>query len=266
MKKLYTKIKPYLTVKNIVGVGLIIGLIIALSMVDSCRNNQFKSQQGIIDSLTLANQRYVEVVNKQGEKITKQEVLITTNQKTIKDLTLETFNLKKQDEKRIKQINALLKIKTEIRIDSVDVPYVDVIERKKFSDSLEKACAEVIAYFDSNYLKVPQPVMIDSSQNKDFQFAATIHKRNLVIDSIVLPNQQDIAVVETKGGFFRRNIDGRVKFFTPRKLEIMVKNTNKYINTKGMSSLVYQPKVGGRWLERIVSFAVGVAATIFILK
>ncbi len=266
VNKILKYIKSKLTTKNIIVAAIIIGLIITLLQVDSCYNNKFKSQQGKYDSIALANQKYVQVINKQGEIITKQEVIIVTKQKDIKSLTLETFDLKKKDEKRIKQIDALLKIKTSTRVDSIEVAYVDLEERKRFSDSLEKTCEEVIAYYDSNYLKVPRVVKVDSVENKDFQFAGTIKKDKFVIDSVVFPNVQDIAIVETKGGLFRRDINGKVKFYTPRKLEIMVKNTNKFVNTKGMTSLVYQPKVGGRWLERLITFGAGVAATVLILK
>lgn len=258
-------IKKYLTIKNIIGGGLIIGLIITLTMVDSCRRNQLVINRATIDSMTLANQELVKTVNKQGDTIIKQKIIITDDQESLKKLTLAVFDLKRNEEKRIKQIDALIRIKSSSRIDSVEIAYVDTVERKRFTDSIERACAEVIAYYDSLYIKVPKTVSIDSVQNKDFQFTGTIEKNKFVIESAEFPNEQDIAVIET-GGWFKRDINGKFKIHQKRQLEIMVKNSNKYVKTKGMNSIIYKPKPKARWLERLGIFAIGVAATVLIIK
>jgi len=258
-------IKKYFTIKNIIGVGIIIGLIITLFSVDSCRRNQLSANRATIDSMTLANQELVKTVNKQGDTIVKQQVIITDDQEALKKLALDVFDLKKSEEKRIKQIDALIRIKSSTRIDSVEVAYVDKEERKRFSDSVEKACADVIAYYDTNYIKVPKQVSIDSNQNKDFQFGGTVKKDKFVIDSVIFPNKQDIIVVET-GGWFKRDINKKFHIFQKRKMEIFVKNSNKYVHVNGMNSIIYKPKPKARWLERLGLFGVGVAATALILK
>jgi hypothetical protein len=260
------RIKEYLTTKNLIIAGIILGLVIALFQVDSCRNDKFKSQQNTIDSLTLANQKLIQDTNKLGQIVSKQTTIITQDQEALKALTANLFNLMKIDEKRIKQIDALIQIKSRIRVDSVHVPFKDEIAQKQFSDSVNKACREVIDYYSSLSIMVPQNVQITEEQNKDFQFDGTITKQGLMINSLNLPDSQRIAIIETKGGFFKRDINRKVKFYTPKKLEIQVLHTNKYIKIEGMSSVIYQPKKGGRWLERALIFGVGAAATILITK
>lgn len=258
-------IRKYLTLKNIIGGGIIIGLVIALFSIDSCRRNQLSANRATIDSMTLANQELVKTVNKKGDTIAKQQVIITDDQESLKKMALDIFDLKKSEEKRIKQIDALIRIKSSTRIDSVEVAYVDKEERKRFSDSLEKACADVIAYYDTNYIKVPKQVSIDSNQNKDFQFGGTVKKDKFVIDSIVFPNKQDIIVVET-GGWFKRDINKKFHIFQKRKMEIFVQNSNKYVHVNGMNSFVYKPKPKARWLERLLIGGGAAAAAILISK
>lgn len=258
--------RKYLSTKNITVVIIIVGLLITLFQVDSCRRRQFASQQSIIDSITLSNQQLVQTVNKKNEVISKQEVIMVTDQDALKKLTLDIFDLKKSEEKRIKQIDALIRIKSSTSITQVKIPYIDTLERKHFSDSLERACSEVIAYYDTNYIKTPKKVTIDSLQNKDFQFYGTVNQKDFTIDSLSFPNLQNISVLETKGGFFKRDIKGKIRFYTPRKMEIMVSNSNKYVYVQGMNSLVYKPHIGGRWIERILGFGAGAAVGILLVK
>lgn len=264
------KFTQFFTTRNIITGGIILGLIIALFQIDSCRNRDFKSQEKkFSDSLAFIKQEFTETVNKKQEVITKQEAIITSDQKSLKDLTLAVFDLKAKDEKRIKQINALIRIKSKTGIDSIEIAYVDTVERKRFSDSVEKVCADVINYFEATTIQVPKPISytsIDTNHKVDFKFDGTIGKDKFTIDSLSFPNEQNISVIETKGGFFKRDIKGKRRFFTPRKMEIMVSNSNKYVHVEGMNSMIYKSKVGGRWVERLGIFGVAVVATALILK
>lgn len=263
------------TVKHIIFGGIIIGLIILLLQVDSCRNRDFKAQQNKIDSLTLANQKLVQDTNRLGQIIDKQMVITTADQENLKTLTASLFNLMSADEKRIKQIDALIQIASKTGVRERVIPYVDLDRQKKFSDSIEKNCADVIAFYRKNAVEltdttksgeIAKHVKIDSTQDKYFQFDADVLKNRFKINSLSFPDSQRIAVIETKGGLFKRGVDGKVKLWRRKSLEIQVVHTNPYIKVSGMSSVVYKPKVGGRWLERAVIFGAGAAATWFLLK
>lgn len=252
-----------LTVKNVVTALIIIGLVIALFQVDSCRNKQFSSQKAELDSLTLVNQQLVQTTNQQGQIISKQTVVITDNQSSLASLTSQVFDLKEREQKRIKQVNALLSITSHTKIDSIKVPYVDTVKLKKFSDSLERICRVVIDYYENSTTPVPRHALIDSPY---FKFDGTITRSGLTVNSINLPDTQRIAVVETKGGFFRRDINGKVRFHIPSKTEIQVLHTNPNIKIDGISSIIYKPPIKSRWLERGILFASGIAFKVFVLK
>lgn len=263
------------TVKHMIFGGIIIGLIILLMQVDSCRNRDFQAQQNKIDSLTLANQKLVQDTNRLGQMVQKQLVITTSDQEAIKTLTLSLFNLMRADEKRIKQVDALIQIASKTGVREVEIPYVDLDKQKKFSDSVEKACADVIAFYRKNAVEltdttksgeISKHVVIDSTQDKFFQFDADVLKNRFKINSINFPDSQRIAVVETKGGLFKRDINGKVKIFKRKSLEIRVLHTNPYIKVTGMSSVIYKPKVGGRWLERLIMAGIGAAGAIYLNK
>lgn len=268
-------LKKIFTTKNIIFGLIVAGLIIALMQLDSCRNRDFKKQQATIDSLTLANQEMVKITNRQGDTIAKQNVIITQDQQALKNLTVELFDLKKRDERLLKQVEALLQIKSAVVVKNVDVPYKDTTGFKRFSDSVEKACSEVIAYYRLNSVELQDTtvdgqkakhVSIDSSENKHFQLNADILKNKLRINSINLPDSQRIAIIVNKGGLFRKDITGKLKVFKRRELQVMVTHTNPYIQIQGMSSVVYKPNVKGRWLERLIMVGLGVAGTIYLTK
>lgn len=252
--------RKYLTTKNILGTTVIIGLIIALFTIDSCRNKEFENQKkAITDSLT---QEITYAKNKLGEVIAKQEVIITGSKETLKSMTSEIFNLKASEQRRIKQVDALVKTKSKFRLDSFEIAYVDTLERKRFADSVEKSCKDVIGYYESNYIKTPKDIKIDSV---DFSLNFTIKQNSFSVNSIDIPDEQTIAIVET-GGFLKRDINGKLKFFQKRKMEVQVKHSNKHMSITGMNSYIYKPPKKGRWLERIFTFGAGVAATILIIK
>ena len=267
-------LKKYLTTSHLIMVGIIVGLVVLLSQVDSCRGRDFMSQQAKIDSLTLANQQMVQVKNSLDQIVTKQAVIITQDQESLKDLTDSIFALNKKDQKRIKQIDALIQINSQTHVSTVNVPYVDTIARKKFSDSVEKACADVIAYYrnstveltDTSNGELSKHVVIDSNQNKHFQFDGSVLKDKFRINSVNFPDKQSISIVETKGGLLKRGIDGKVKLFRKKTMEIQVLHTNPYIKVTGVSSIVYKPPVKGRWVERAILFGAGIAFKVFILK
>ena len=256
-------IKKYLTLKNLITSLIIIGLVIALFQVDSYRNKEFSSQKAKLDSLTLVNQQLVQTTNQQGQVISKQAVIITDNQSTLASLTSQVFDLKDKEQKRIKQVNALISIASHTKVDSIRVPYVDTLKLKKFSDSLERICRAVIDYYENSTTPVPRHALIDSPY---FKFDGTITRSGLTVNSINLPDTQRIAVVETKGGFFKRDINGKIKFHLPSKTEIQVLHTNPNIKVDGISSIVYKPPTKPRWLERGLLFASGIAFKIFALK
>jgi len=247
--------KKYLTTKNIILALIAIGIVIFLLKLDSCRNNKFSRQQATIDSLTLANQQLVRDTNRLGQLLVKQPVIVVTDQKALKALALENLNLKDRDAKRIKQVNVLVTENTNLRIKDRLILF-DTINSTTYIDTTKPCPANAIL----------TPQNLTDTTDKDFKFYATLEKRGLKIDSLSFPDKQTIALVETKGGLFKRNIEGKIKFWTPKTMEVFVTHTNKYLEVEGMNSLVFKPKVKGRWLERALIVAGTVLITTQLLK
>lgn len=248
------KVINFFTFKRVLIIVSIVTAIIALSMLDTCRNNKFAGQQAIIDSLTLANQKLVQDTNRLGQLLLKQPVLIVEDQKALKALALENLNLKARDAKRIEQVNALIIENIELRLANRFLPF----------DSANTVYIDTTKPCPPNAILTPKK--ITDTATADFKFYATLEKDGLRIDSLSFPDKQTIALVETKGGFFKRNIEGRVKFYTPKTMEVFVTHTNKHLQVTGMTSSVYSPKVGGRWLERAAIIAATAILTIKVLK
>ena len=248
-------LKKYLTTSHLIMVGIIVGLVVLLSQVDSCRGRDFMSQQAKIDSLTLANQQMVQVKNSLDQIVTKQAVIITQDQESLKDLTDSIFALNKKDQKRIKQIDALIQINSQTHVSTVNVPYVIAYYRNS-----------TVELTDTSNGELSKHVVIDSNQNKHFQFDGSVLKDKFRINSVNFPDKQSISIVETKGGLLKRGIDGKVKLFRKKTMEIQVLHTNPYIKVTGVSSIVYKPPVKGRWVERVILFGAGIAFKVFILK
>ena len=251
--KVLTKIKEFFTINRIIGIGIIVVLLIGLSRLDSCQNNRYGNLKAENDSLISLTQRLVQDTNKLGQVITKQAVTITEDKEAINKLTADIFNLKKKDQRRIQQVNSLIKETTNTKVDTTLVPLSDTSKPKFNADS----CKEAIAYIEDSTVKVPQRLIIDSTKDKYFQFDATLTKNGLTINSVNFPDSQYIATVET-GGWFKRDINGKLKLYQKRQLEIQVLHTNKYITVTGISSLIYKPKVKGRWVERLAFVGAGI--------
>jgi hypothetical protein len=109
-------------------------------------------------------------------------------------------------------------------------------------------------------------ISIDTTQDKFFQFDGDVLKNRFKINSINFPDSQRIAIIETKGGMFKRDINGKLKIFKRKTLEIQVLHTNPYIKVNGMSSIVYKPQVKSRWFERGVLIGAGFLLRPLLIK
>ena len=242
--------KTFFTADRIIGILIIVGLVIALFMVGNCRSNEFLSQKARLDSTSLALQNMVIEKNKLGDEVVRQNVIITDNQEDIKRMVIDNMELKKSLAKSIKQVKAYAKIRTNTSIADVDVPYE---EEDYYIPPI--SC-------DTNVIRVPKVALLDST---NLYFKGTITKEKLKIDSLSIPNTQNIAFVKT-GGWFKKDINGKRRIYKKPKLEVIVTNSSEYINTTGLSSAFYEPPPKPRWLERVLIAAAAVAATILISK
>lgn len=242
--------------------GLFIVLLWALSLKTCNDNKDYENQQNKIDSLTLVNQKFDSILNKKNQEVYIQTAIITKNKEDINKLSDSVFDLKKKNAHNIQTI-AYLSQYTKTSVKNIKIPYKDTSGFKQFSDSVNKKCSEVIEYYTNNSIKVPTKVE-DSTSN--FQFKATINKDSFTIDNISFIDSTYIRFVEHKGGLFKRNSLGKVKFWTKRSIEAQIVHTNPYIQVNNMNSVFFVPKVKQRWGERILIAAASAFLTFKIIK
>lgn len=214
---------------------IIIGVLIGVLAFSSFKCGQYKEK---FSSELLKNQQLDSVNNALGQKIYTQEVIITSDREGFKRYTDSMFNLTKRQEKRIKDVISYYQsiLKAEIR--EVEVPYVDTLAMKKWADSVEQRCSDVIVYYEANMMPVPRDA-IDST--KDYKIDVTVTRDNLLVNSIQLIDTQHIRFVTLKGGILKKDTYGKRHLFLKKKIEAQVLHTNPLITVLGQQSAQYEP-------------------------
>lgn len=228
-----------LTPQNIIIAILAIFLI----LTQTC-SPHYKNEKDTIDSLTLANQKLVDVKNQQGDVIHTQTTIVTSSQEAMKKLTDSIFSLTKKQEKQIKDIVAFYRERTSTIIKNIPIPYIDTLSMKKFSDSVTQQCSEVIRYMNDSTITVPR---IAKDSNTNYSASITVSRKNVTIDSLSIPDLLSLRVVEKKGGLFKK-----------RSFEIQFKHSNPLVTTIGVNSVVYKPRPKLGLIPKIALIGLGV--------
>lgn len=213
-------------------------LSIGLVTMSDCRGVLAK-KDATIDSLRLENQALTSIVNLRGDTIRTQEAIRTSNQESMRILTDSIFKLKDKHNRRIKEVISYYSERTAVTKKDVFIPYEDTVNKRKFEDSLARVCSEVIKYYEDSSIIVPRKVNVDSG---DFKFSGTVLKDGFNIDSFKVIDTQHIRFNVTKGGLLKRDVNGKLKLFTKKKIEVQVLHTNDDLSVTGMKSAVYVPE------------------------
>lgn len=231
---------------------LALAIIAILLLLNTFRLKRQVDDQGeIITTQQLENQNIKTTINEQGQTISKQKVIITSSQEALNKLTDTIFDLKKKDAKNTQTL-AYFKTRFKIRVDSVEVPYIDIAERQQFADSLEEVCHEVIDAIEATSIQVPAIARIS---NDTLTMQATIGKESLSIDEIIIPDELNVRFVEHKG-----------KLFKKKTVEVQFFHTNPLFKTEQAQSVMYQPKKKSFLQRVLLPVAGGLVAGILIAK
>lgn len=207
---------------------LILALFLALFSIDRAHTKRYDALMEQITTERLENQKLIKIVNDRGDTINTQKVIITQSQEALKSLTDSIFSLTRRQEKEVKRIIAYFTERSTTRIDSVDVPYVDTIAMKRFSDSLTKNCQEVITYMRDSTITVPRTGK-DSTSTYSISLTAT--KEKFKVNSLSIPDSSYYRIDEMKGGLFKRN-SYQIKSF----------HTSPHVEVTGQNSVIFKPK------------------------
>ena len=197
-----------------------------------------------------------------GNVITVKDAQIVQNEQSIKDLRQAFFQTSEKYERQIKEVKALIIQRTEVRVDTVEVPIIDTGKMKKWADSISLICKDVIKYYEDSTVLV-------GTQAKDstayYKINATIQKNNLKINEIKFIDSQYISITEFKGGLFKRNTKGKLRFYEPRRTKVEIKHTNPYFENKNVDAFFYEKKRNFDMNSFIKGGVIGAAVALLLI-
>jgi len=196
--------------------NLLIGLLIVCMILLVCGYantkadlSSFKKQIG---KLEFKEQKYIETIDENGNKIAEQEQIILTQTQAIENNLLEI--------ERLKEVSAQVVVNTITQIDSVFVPfYVDTT----ITDSV-----------DFDFIKVPQ---MFSLQNEWYSLGGNIQKSGLLLDSLSFNNELTLTLGNRSNGFLK-----------PTTPLVLVEYSNPYVSTTGLQNIVIQNDL--KWYDK----------------
>lgn len=254
-------IKQHERILTYILFGLVIIFIVSLPTCN--KNTDYQNQNNdSFDSLALV-QKYDSILNKKDQQIYLQTAIVTNNQALIKKLSDSVFDLKKKNTRKSDNVITYTSSYTDTELEDYLLGFKDTTEFRQFSDSVTKACEEVINYAKANTITVPRTLK-DSSEH--FKFVGTLTKAGLNIDTLSFPDSTYSRIVEHKGGLLKRDSKGKLHVFLKKSFEFQTFHTNPYVKTKQINSIVFKPKEKQRWLERIAIAGASIYITSKILK
>lgn len=221
-----------LNLRNLINVGLVI--IIIMLLFDRCKTEEaFKALQVKFDN------DISQIRDSLGNIIAVKDAQIVGNQESMKELRARLFQTTENYNQKVKEVQALIAQKTVVIFKEIYVPYVDTIKMKKWADSIAIKCKDVIQYYEESSVPVGKQA-IDSTGH--YKIDATVQKNGLKINEIKFIDSQYVSITKMKGGLFKKNTAGKLKFYQPPATVIEIKHTNPYFQNKGSSSFVYKKK------------------------
>ncbi len=216
---------------------VIIGLVFLVLAMRGCDKAKLSAQQSTIDSLTLANQRIDSIKNELAQTVTVQEVIVTNSKDEIGRLTDDIYNLKKQNERQIKQVVAYYKGIINTTLKDINIPYIDTTDT--IPELKDAECEVALEYYKTHTVVVPKIV---SDSTKDYQVDMTVTKQGVTINNLIIPDSQYVRFVNLKGGFLKRDQQGKRHLFLKQTVQVQVLHTSPFVQVTGGNSVIYQAK------------------------
>ena len=239
-----------MNIKNIIIGALAIAFI--LGFITTCNKDKeiasLKFENGRLDSMRNAANQLV---------VTQRVELLKTKaeQEQLKAYSDSVFNLTKKQERKIKDVIAFYQAKTNIKIVDKLVPYLDTVKQKEWEDSVKLACQNVIDYYEANTIGVP-----DSAKVEDTTIYASliVKKDGVEIDSLSIPDVQSLRFVTLKGGFLKKDQEGKRHLFLKKSLQVQVMHTSSYLEHISSQTYLYQEKKKAKLLPKLMLIGAGI--------
>lgn len=221
-------------IKLLIGSQVVLIVIILLTF-RSCRNSQIESQNNklLADTYLSETQKFKSERDKLGRQIVEQEQVIISKDKEIEKQLLENSNLKK--------LNSQIKINFETKIKNIIAEY-------------EAKAGEPIYVYSTDTIHdtIPVPIGVRfgtrvKAHDQWYNFAGTIEKGGLSMDSLSFNNKFTITVGERREGIFK-----------PLKSFVEVQSENPYTTINGLNNIKVIEKKS-IWSKPWFNFLLGTA-------
>lgn len=183
--------------------------LLVISMLDACeRDKENKNLLRNIESLDIKNQKFKTELNKNNEKVTTQNQIILTQQQAIDNGLIEI--------KKLKKIKSKVRLVTNTKIDTVFIPYNQVVIDTSNTDQIEYR----------NYFDFKEP-------KGWYSISGYASQLGIGIDSLRVKNDYSIYIADKKLNLFGKS-----------NPEVILLNKNPFTETIQMQNViikVYQP-------------------------
>ena len=186
--------------------GLIVLLLIVILLLvcgyytSRAELSDFKKQ---ILKFDLKEQKYIETIGENGERIVEQEQIILSQKDAISHNLLEI--------KRLKKIKSQVIVNTITQIDSVFVPFV-----------MDSTSNDTLT--NDNYIIIPKRFALAEQW---YRLNGSINKEGLLIDTLNFNNELTLTIGQKSQGLFKKS-----------KPIVLVEYSNPYVNTTSMQNII----------------------------
>lgn len=198
-------------------------IVLVLFLVDSCNTNKQLANEAIgysnyKDTVVFYKSRSGKLLASNDALQISESALLELNDNLNQDL----------EDARIKNLNSFTRVRTQTRIDTLEIRLTDSIP----CDS-----------FEVRFVKL----------NQWYRLGGRINNTRLFIDSLTIPNEQKIIVGQKKNGFLK-----------PKSFTVVVDNSNPYMIVTGLTNYTIDNKKPwySKWYIKVAAgFALGYVAT-----
>lgn len=198
----------------------VIGILVSVLLHTCQRESKDNSDSA---EIAMYKHKVMYYENRAGKMIAYNNAIETNHKTALRQIDSLKGYLKEME---IRKPRVIIKVVTNTVIDSVPVPFEVPLPCDEFTRNIN---------IDSTYYKM------------DFKLT----REQFTINSIRIPNHQEIVIGNKKNGLFKRD-----------SLSVIVNNSNPYVQTNSIGALTIQPKV--KWHDRWYTKAGG-ALLMFIV-
>lgn len=213
------------------GIIIILAILLILLGIKQCGTHRTLKEKANAYDLVKKEANELKIKRlKDSSELTEQKSLLFESDKKLTAYIKENYDIKI----KLKNVKAFIQTATEIRVDSILVPYAKTDTVIKGEDGYD-------------YLKLPAKYKFVST---DLSQWGKITPRGLLIDTLKIPNTQSLVIQDDS------------KWFQSYRATVSIHNTNKYITTKSSESHTVRAKPN-RGLK--LGFIIGIPALTFLI-